>query len=279
MAPQRSRVIALWIWYRGDRFRGFQAQVEGPTVQQELARALSTLGVEGQPNPAGRTDLGVHARMQVVSVRIPQSFTPESLVAELRPRLPQGLGVCMAKEPNGRFHAQWSATGKEYRYRFSVGAPPPGWDGGCWDVTTHERLSGKPVDVDVVAELLRHAEGTHDFIAFHGKSSVRKPRTIDTAQLRARGSNLYEVTLEGSGFARHQVRYLVGSAVLAASGELPKDRYRDAIENGTEIPGLRAPAEGLVLWEVRYPPDVDPFTPEERADAPNLPMVPPFTEG
>ena len=43
------------------------------------------------------------------------------------------------------------------------------------------------------------------------------------------------------------------------------------------IPGLKAPGKGLVLWEVLYPAQVDPFSAAERASAAGLPADPPFT--
>jgi tRNA pseudouridine38-40 synthase len=73
------------------------------------------------------------------------------------------------------------------------------------------------------------------------------------------------------------VRYLVGSALLTAAGVLSEELFRSALDSGTSIPGLKAPAHGLLLWEVLYPPAVDPFPAGERARAPGLPLAPPFS--
>jgi tRNA pseudouridine38-40 synthase len=277
MMPQRhlSARMALWLWYRGDRFRGYQRQVQGPTVQECLERALGELGVGATPAPSGRTDLGVHARMQVVSFRAPDGVSPERLQAELPPRLPEGLGLCLARRAHRDFHAQWSCSGKEYRYRLRLAPGGARGEGSSWDVSGHPRLTGK-VTPERLSEVLQQARGTRDFIAFHEKSSPRKPRTLERVELVELGDGLFEARLSGSGFGRYQVRYLVGSATLTASGALPEAQWRAALESGETIEGLRAPAEGLVLWDVRYPPRVDPFSAEERNAAPGLPPEPPF---
>ena len=68
----------------------------------------------------------------------------------------------------------------------------------------------------------------------------------------------------------------MGSALLTAAGVLSEELFRSALDSGTSIPGLKAPAQGLLLWEVLYPPTLDPFPAGERAHAPGLPLAPPF---
>ena len=268
---------ALWIWYRGGAFHGFQRQLQAPTVQSTLEAALREAGVPSTVMPSGRTDRGVHARMQVVSVRLPREDSPESLARRLPPLLPEGLGLCVARKPHPSFHAQWSAAGKTYRYRVQLGGRvAEAWRPFTCDVSEEPRLNGRPVRPERLAEVLSLAVGTRDFFAFHESSSPRKPRTLESATLHELGSGLYEARLTGDAFARYQVRYLVGTSLLTAAGLLPEEQFRAALETGASIPGLKAPAAGLVLWEVRYPAELDPFSPEERARAPGLPEGPPF---
>lgn len=270
-----KRRLALWLWYRGERFRGFQTQIQGPTVQQVLQEALARAGVPATVHPAGRTDLGVHARMQVVSLRLPEGLAGE-LPERLAGHLPEGLGLCLAREAKAQFHAQWRCVGKEYRYRVALTPPPARWVGACWYPGEEEKFRRAPIAPERLEELLRRAEGRRDFWAFHGKSSPRQPRALDKAELRELEPGLCEVRLLGDRFARYQVRYLVGSALLVAAGGLPEEQYLAALEEAVEIRGHRAPGGGLTLWEVHYPPELDPFTPEQRQAPPNLPGDPPF---
>jgi len=270
----------LWIWYRGGSFRGFQRQPEGPTVQQALEDGLRDAGLPCSLMPAGRTDRGVHARMQVISVRLPSDPGPEGLCERLSAHLPPDLGLCAARRAPPGFHSQWSATGKEYRYRFQLGGQvSEAWRPFAMDVGLEPRLEGLRLSPERVAEVLGAAVGRRDFQAFHENSSPRKPRTLESATLHALGEGLFEARLRGDGFGRYQVRYLVGSALLTAAGGLDEGLYRAALDTGAPISGLKAPAQGLVLWEVFYPPDKEPFSLEERRRAPGLPAPPPFLEG
>ncbi|WNG47936.1 tRNA pseudouridine(38-40) synthase TruA [Archangium minus] len=267
----------LWIWYRGARFIGFQRQPGGLTVQEALEDSMRRAGVPYPIMPAGRTDRGVHARMQVVSVRLPPCYTPEMLAERLPPQLPPDLGLCVARRAPDGFHSQWSAVGKEYRYRVQLGSSPSeAWRPFVMEPSLEPRLEGAVLKPERISELLGAMVGRRDFYAFHEHSSQRKPRTLESATLHELGGGLFEFRLRGDGFGRYQVRYLVGSTLLTASGALSEERFRAALDSGTTIPGLKAPAQGLLLWEVHYPPDKEPFPPEERALAPGLPSAPPF---
>ncbi|MBF5044073.1 tRNA pseudouridine(38-40) synthase TruA [Aggregicoccus sp. 17bor-14] len=248
-------------------------------MQEALEAALARAGVPSTVMPSGRTDRGVHARMQVVSVRLPPGDSAEALAARLAPELPQGLvGLCAARRPAPSFHAQWSASGKEYRYRVQLeGAASPAWAGACWSAREEPRLAGRELSAERLARRLAQAVGTRDFLAFHERSSPQKPRTLERAELVALGGGLYEARLRGDSFARYQVRYLVGSALLAAAGVLDEAAWEGALMRAEPVPGLKAPGHGLVLWEVRYPAELDPFSAAERACPPGLPEGPPFT--
>ena len=67
------------------------------------------------------------------------------------------------------------------------------------------------------------------------------------------------------------MRYLVGGAVGVARGEIREQDYLAGIEQAVEFAGTRAPAQGLILWEVLYPSAFDPFTSDDRAASAGIP--------
>ncbi len=261
-----SRIAASWCWYHGGPFRGYQSQARGPTVQDAIGRAMAANGIEGQPVASGRTDLGVHARMQVVSFRV-ESI--DGLADRLNAHLPPGVGIACAAEAPPKFSAQWKASGKEYRYRLALD-DDPAWKPFAWRTE---------VDRARLEAVLQHAVGTHDFIAFHEKSSARALRTISSIKVNQPAPQRLDVQIIGSGFGRYQVRYLVGGAVAVARGETREEDYVAGIERQVEFAGTKAPAEGLVLWQVFYPPAFDPFPAAVRLAAAGVPRGPPFHDG
>ncbi|HME89790.1 MAG TPA: tRNA pseudouridine(38-40) synthase TruA [Myxococcaceae bacterium] len=272
----KSPPIVIWIWYRGDAFSGFQGQRSLHTVQGSLQQALYRIGVISAPVGAGRTDKGVHARMQVVRVRA--ATDAADLVEKLTSHLPPGLGVCVARAVARPFHPQWSSIAKEYRYRLSLSRAPPEWEPFSWNPREDPRLSHRAPRPETLSELLAIAKGTRDFIAFHEKSSARRPRTLQRAEVVETSDGILEIRLRGDAFGRYQARYLVGSAVAAATGAVSVEQYRAGIERAVAFSGVKAPAQGLVLWEIAYPPGLDPFLPQERQQPPGLPGKPPFAD-
>lgn len=230
--------------------------------------ALRQAGLSRNPVPAGRTDAGVHARMQVLSMHVAEPMGNAEIAARLGAALPPELGIAQVVDAPPKLNAAWSASAKEYRYRLTL-ADLPAWAGLSW------RVDARP---ELVAEVLTRFVGTHDFWAFHDKSSSRKPRTVTHAELVDRGEGRFDVRVVGAGFARHLVRYVVGAAVGVATGALRLDDVNQALEKATLFEGIRAPAQGLTLWEVSYPAAVDPFSKDARASAAGVPRVPPFVE-
>ena len=261
-----SRITALWCWYHGGPFRGYQSQSEGPTIQGELTSAMRACGFVRGPTAAGRTDLGVHARMQVISFRVLDTVPIEVVAPLLNARLPAGVGIALGTNAPNKFSAQWKASGKEYRYRLLL-KDDAAWSPFAWRVD---------VEPSRVEQLLRHALGTHDFWAFHEKASPRIPRTISKVEVVEPAPGRIDVRLTGSGFGRYQVRYLVGGAVGVARGELREADFLAGIEQAIEFRGAKAPAEGLTLWEVFYPAAFDPFPAAARAASAGVPREPPF---
>lgn len=278
-----SERFAAWVWYRGDAFAGFQRQPQERTVQEVLEAACLAAGAgEVTVMPAGRTDRGVSARMQVVSFRLRGSVDGAAIRSRVEAELKALQGAIGFAEdwvrPAPSFHAQWSATSREYRYRIALGAaaPPDAWAPFVWRPGKDARIGTGSLDPARLEEVLALAEGTHDFHAFHERSSVRKPRRLERAALVELGEGVFELVLRGDSFGRHQVRYLVGAVCLVAAGRLSVEAFSRALFETEPIAGLRAPPEPLVLWEVHYPPGIDPFGAAERRRARGLPATPPF---
>jgi tRNA pseudouridine38-40 synthase len=218
------------------------------------------------PVPAGRTDAGVHARMQVLVMRVPEPVAAEDVAQRLDEVLPDDVGICLSRPAPPRFHPQWKAEAKEYRYRLAL-RDDAAWASFSWRVD---------VEPAAVLEVLRGAVGTRDFWAFHDKSSGRQPRTVRSVEGGEVDDGIYELVLRGDGFARYMVRYLVGGAVAVARKEVQAHDYQRALAEAVEFRGVRAPAQGLTLWDVRWPEGLDPFTAAERTAAAGLPPGPPF---
>src|SRR6476659_1009037 len=120
-ASGRGETLSTWrliVSYRGERYAGWQRQENAVAVQQVLEEALAALlGEPVRTTGAGRTDAGVHARGQVVS--LVADAAPGALVYGTNERLPEDVRVLAAAPAPPGFHARKHASAKEYRYRLS----------------------------------------------------------------------------------------------------------------------------------------------------------------
>lgn len=256
-----SKVVALWCWYHGQPFHGYQTQKGYRTVQETVMAALRAAGFERNPVPSGRTDRGVHARMQVLSMRVVEGVPAEEVSARLNAVMDASeLGIAASVPAPPKFHAAWSASGKEYRYRLG----PQQVDGLR---PAHWRVEVEPEALNRALEVL---VGAHDFGAFCDASAPRRVRAVRSIEVMAHRTGPLVVRVEGDGFGRFMVRGMVGAAVQVASGERSMEQLRAALASGTGK-WMKAPPEGLTLWEVKYPAQSDPFTKEQRERAAGVP--------
>ncbi|MGH7466423.1 MAG: tRNA pseudouridine(38-40) synthase TruA [Longimicrobiales bacterium] len=249
-----ERRIKLTLHYDGAGFVGWQVQPGARTVQSELEAALTRLA--DQPITAlaaGRTDRGVHATGQVVSTLVPSKWTPASLQRALNAILPDDIWVAAAREVPLEFHARYSANARSYAYR--VGTRPesasPFQRRWCWPL--REALNAH--ELDALAGVI---VGRHSFRAFAKSGQPERGEFCEVSVSRWgswKHGVVYEVTADR--FLHHMVRYLVGTMVDVARGRRSADDVVGLLHNQTGLEtSAPAPAQGLFLTGVSYPPDL-----------------------
>ncbi|MBP6419262.1 MAG: tRNA pseudouridine synthase A, partial [Giesbergeria sp.] len=109
--------IALGVSYNGSTYHGWQSQLCGNTVQDQLEAALTQFATQPISTLcAGRTDSGVHGLMQVVHFDTAIERTPASWVRGTNAFLPSPIAVQWAQAVPHEFHARASATARRYAY-------------------------------------------------------------------------------------------------------------------------------------------------------------------
>ena len=240
----------LTVQYYGSRYDGWQKQGNTDnTLQGKLESVLSRLA--GQPvevHGAGRTDAGVHAEGQVVSVRLPGERAAGEIMSYVNRYLPEDVAVIAAEEAEERFHARLSAVGKVYRYSLRVGDTP-----NVFRRKYQYRVEG-PLDVEAMRRAAALLCGTHDFRSFCANRRYKKStvRTVTSIVLEERGAEL-DITFRGDGFLYNMVRILTGTLLEVGLGERhAEDMTAVLAALDRTAAGKTAPAQGLCLVEVEY---------------------------
>jgi tRNA pseudouridine38-40 synthase len=238
--------------YDGGAFSGFARQRDRRTVQGELEAALGRLARRPVVTVgAGRTDSGVHARGQVVHADVPPDLDPERVRRALNGRLGPAIVVREVGWAAPGFDARLSARRRAYVYRVDdSGAPDPLLRGFvlAW---------GRPLDLRRMREAARPLVGEHDFAAFcrrrSGATTTRRLRSVGIRRLHG----LVEIRLVADAFCWQMVRGIVGHLLLVGDGRRDPAGTAAVLAAGDRSrAGNIAPAHGLVLEAVAYPPAI-----------------------
>jgi tRNA pseudouridine38-40 synthase len=243
-------ILRLDLEYDGSAFYGWAAQPGLRTVEGVLTEALRRFWPHsGRPAVAGRTDTGVHASAQVVTVAGAEGG-PEigRVAAALNAHLPADVAVLACSRAPDGFHARFSAHSRRYEYRvLRSRAPSPMRAARTWHWP-------RELSRDVLGECAAALPGEHDFRAFTPAETEHEVfrRTVLEAVWEQRGDELV-FAIEADSFLRHMVRTLVGTMLQSAAGERPPETFAGLLEGAPRATaGVTAPPHALCLIAVRY---------------------------
>lgn len=216
---------------------------------------------------AGRTDAGVHAEGQVVHVDV-EPFAPgesgrlsldahgvpdlERMCFRWNRILPGDVRVLGARIAPVGFDARFSALRRHYRYQVSD-AP--------WGVDPLQRKDTlawtRPLDLQQLNDSAQELLGLNDFAAFckqrEGATTVRELQRFSWERV---GEHQLVARVSADAFCHSMVRSLVGALLMVGDGRRRPAWPADLLSS-SERSSAVAPAHGLTLVGVDYPPDGD----------------------
>lgn len=258
--------LRLDIAYDGTDFAGWATQAGQRTVAGVLDEALTTVfRTPVRLRAAGRTDTGVHATGQVAHVDVPDDALPNAyprapragepeflpLLRRLGRFLPTDVRVLRITRAPAGFDARFSALRRHYAYRLST-APYGVEPQQARYVTAWPRA----LDLDAMSAASRDLLGLHDFAAFcrqrDGATTIRDLQRLDWSH----DGELITARVSADAFCWSMVRSLIGALLAVGEHRRPVSWCRDlltATDRSSDF--AAAPAHGLTLIGVDYPPD------------------------
>jgi len=242
--------VALGLEYDGSAYAGWQSQVNAPSIQSAVERAVSKVADHAvQVTCAGRTDAGVHSVGQVVHFESTAKRTERAWALGANTNLPNDVSVRWAHEVPDDFHARYSALARSYRYVILNRSTRPALSRQrvCW---IHQ-----PLDAAVMHEAAQALVGEHDFSAFRAAECQSRSPTRRMASITVRrfGPQVV-IDVTANAFLHHMVRNIAGVLIAIGVGEEQPDWARRVLETRNRAEGgVTAPPGGLYLMHVRYP--------------------------
>ncbi len=244
------RRIALLVAYDGTEFAGSQAQPRARTVQVAIEDALASFTAERQRvRFAGRTDAGVHAQGQVVTLDTLTAHAPARFMEALNRYLPRDVAVRAACAVPAEFDPRRRARARLYRYRIEDGRPrSPLTRRMAWQLKA-------PLDAEAMA---RAAETlprlATDWSAFAGPVPAERTtvRTLAACRVQRCAPHCIEVWMEAASFLPHQVRRTVGALAEVGAGRMTVEAFARLRDGAPASAGPSAPPQGLTLIAVQY---------------------------
>lgn len=245
--------LKLTVAYDGTDFHGFASQRVVRTVEGVLTDALEQLlgrpGSELALTCAGRTDKGVHARGQVVSVDAPSATDVDELHRAVNRMIGPEVVLRRVELVEDDFDARRSARWRRYRYTITNGTEPdPFLARFAWWVPN-------PLDPQLLRLAVDPFIGDHDFAAFCRRGpegSTTRRRVLDAGWAQGDGDVL-QFEIRARAFCWQMVRSIVGTLVEAATGKRRPGDLLAVLRSGDRAQaGQLAPAHGLCLWDVGY---------------------------
>jgi tRNA pseudouridine38-40 synthase len=272
------RTLLLTLAYDGSAYCGWQWQPNGVSLQQLVEDALSEfVGEKTRITAAGRTDAGVHAVGQLVSVHTASEIPVEGFRFGLATKLPADIVIRDVVEMPYGFSARFDAVKKRYRYVIHTSRTPWPW---LKNYVWWHRGALDDAAMQAAADVL---VGTHDFACFESQwpnkeTSVRTvfearwwrctewsawgpvsgtllsvPDTFcslpQPSTLNPQPFLCFDIVADG--FLYNMVRAIVGTLVHVGRGRWTADDVRRILDAGDRShAGDTAPPQGLYLVDV-----------------------------
>jgi tRNA pseudouridine38-40 synthase len=238
--------IKLILSYDGRAYQGSQKQPNYPTVQSTLENCLKILGIKNSTLFSGRTDKGVHATKQVVSIEIPEFWQDlKKLKKELNSLLESSIKIRHIQEVPQSFHARFSAQKRSYRYLISK-VELTAFNSAYFHYESD-------LNISLLKEASKEFIGVHDFLYFSKKGSDPKSTVREIFKINIyEKNNIIIINFIANSYLRSQIRMIVDFLLKVSKRKLSIQNLKTQLQRKELISWTLAPAQALYLSKVSY---------------------------
>ncbi|XP_041983087.1 tRNA pseudouridine synthase A isoform X2 [Aricia agestis] len=256
----KKKKMAMLLGYCGVNYYGMQRNPGVPTIEEDLLKALldakyiTEEDFANQQNAqfqrSSRTDKGVSAARQVVSLKLPLEVDVE----EINARLPPCIKVFSVKRATNKFNSKSKCNARTYSYTLPTYVFEPAItrveDRKAYRITAEKHSK--------VNEVLAAYKGTKNYHNFTEKKYFQDPSalrymmsfTLERVFMESE-MEFAELLVKGQSFMLHQIRKMVGLMIAIVRNHTDIS-ILDKVFSKEKVMIPTAPGLGLVLDKVHY---------------------------
>ncbi|XP_015598839.1 tRNA pseudouridine synthase A isoform X2 [Cephus cinctus] len=277
----KKKNYAILLGYLGKGYFGMQRNPGMKTIEEDLINALFKANLINEEafktiqtiqfQRAARTDKGVSAARQIVSLKLPEQVSKD----DINIFLPNEIRIFGIKRVTKGFNSKTQCDARTYTYTlptYAFAPEPPNILQDEEYIVLEERLEklsiidGKPFNeyristetVERIKSVLKMYEGTHNFHNFTSKVKPLDPRAKRyimecTCSEPFISKDMQFITLEikGQSFMLHQIRKMVALVIGMVRNIATEESFEQAFK-AKRIDLPIAPSLGLVLNQIHY---------------------------
>jgi tRNA pseudouridine38-40 synthase len=210
-----------------------------------LNEKIATIG-------AGRTDTGVHALFFCANFESldPALETNNRFLHRLNSYLPKDISVNSVRRVHPDANARYSAISRTYKY-YITRTKDPFLENSSWYIYGN-------INIERMNECCKILLRNSDFTSFSRLHSGTKTNICRIYEAEWTGDeNILVFRIRADRFLRNMVRAIVGTMVDAGTGKTDLRKFENIlISKDRSSAGKSAPAKGLFLTDIEYPPEI-----------------------
>lgn len=234
--------------YDGSCFYGSQKQTDRKTVVGTIEKILKdSFNLDVNIISSGRTDKGVHAKIQVSNFLIDREFDLNIIKHKIEKHSNYEIKILNIKYIYEEYNARYDTKFRTYEYILdNINRISP------FEI---KYVSGVNYDIEIdkINEILKEFVGEHNFSSFSKKENkaYKNPiRHIYECYAIEKNKRIH-IYIKGNSFLKTMVRVIIGTTLAIYQGKISKEYIRYYFENpNSDVKKYVASGNGLYLFKI-----------------------------
>ena len=234
------------ISYDGTHFHGFQKQSDLKTIQSVIEESIDLILENYKLNYAGRTDAGVHAKSQIISLST-SSNVNTAFLKSLDSLVGPEIKIKKIQKINNSFHPRFDAKSRVYKYFLQSSNTSEPYN------RNYSYLLKTEIELNELKSVERLFIGKKNFKNYSKLRKGQDPLREITKSKWSKRDGYFIYTIEGNSFLHNMVRAIVGCQLAVVENKISKKELASSlIQPQKKRFNYIAPAHGLYLWKIKY---------------------------